>query len=318
MARPTTAQPARATNLSDRSRISFAAAAMTSSIGNGHPNQILGRRGNDSLVGGGGNDTLVGGRGHDTLLGQGGNDVHRTLPTANADTVSGGSGHDTLTSDASQWLDLFSTQTMSSIRFHRISDCIQRAANAKDYRVHRPALPVYSFAILFCLPGGQWMCVEAARLALKWNETSWQTKQVRIKIVTRFTIGNCIIPSRGGHQLMQILHNRRRSAGIAVAIALVSLLFSNCSFRQRRRLAAAGSSKRFVPRRHQRTQSVAMRAGRLRGGAGFRNGHLWPAQTPARSQVDARSLRADLRDVQNLSAHADEVHPACSSASSAR
>ena len=73
-------------------------------VGNGHPNQILGVDGNDSLVGGGGSDTLVGGSGHDTLRGQGAGDVINSAD-GEADTVSGGSGNDTLTSDSLDVID---------------------------------------------------------------------------------------------------------------------------------------------------------------------------------------------------------------------
>ncbi len=56
--------------------------------------------------------------------------------------------------------------------------------------------------------------------------------QVPIKIVTRFTVfaEDNSIHSRGGQQLMQIFNNRRWSAGLAVAIALASLLISSSAF----------------------------------------------------------------------------------------
>ncbi len=63
--------------------------------GNGKPNFIDGRAGNDILIGGGSNDTLVGGTGRDQLVGQSGNDV-LIANDGEIDTLSGGSGTDVL------------------------------------------------------------------------------------------------------------------------------------------------------------------------------------------------------------------------------
>ena len=59
----------------------------------------------------------------------------------------------------------------------------------------------------------------------------------------------------------------------------------------------------------QRPHAADGRPGRLRARPALRPGHLHAAEEPAGAPVDARDLRADLRDLQDLSDHAGQVHP---------
>ena len=61
---------------------------------------------------------------------------------------------------------------------------------------------------------------------------------------------------------------------------------------------------------HQRPHAADRRPRRLRARTGVRHGHLRAAAEPAGAPLDARDLRADLRDVQDLPDHAGQVHPA--------
>ena len=61
---------------------------------------------------------------------------------------------------------------------------------------------------------------------------------------------------------------------------------------------------------HQRPHPADGGPGRVRGRARVRPGDLHAAQEPARAQVDAGHLRAHLRDLQDVSHHARQVHPA--------
>ena len=72
----------------------------------------------------------------------------------------------------------------------------------------------------------------------------------------------------------------------------------------------AGFEFGHVPRRHYRTATAPLRTDRLRPRAALRLRHVREAQEAARAQVDARDLGADLRDLQDLSADAGQVHPA--------
>ena len=71
---------------------------------------------------------------------------------------------------------------------------------------------------------------------------------------------------------------------------------------------AAGSGDGGFPW-HQRPHPADGRPGRVRGRARVRPGDLHAAQEPAGAQVDAGHLRADLRDLQDVSHHAGQVHP---------
>ena len=85
---------------------------------------------------------------------------------------------------------------------------------------------------------------------------------------------------------------------------------------RRARLRQRGGSRAAEPvesgcdlLRHDRAQPAAGRPGRLRPRAALRAGDLHAAQEPAGPPLDARDLRADLRDLQDLPDHAGQVHP---------
>ena len=79
--------------------------------------------------------------------------------------------------------------------------------------------------------------------------------------------------------------------------------------RRRGQPGAARPRQRDVPRRHRRAHAAARRPGRLRARPGLRAGDLHAAEEPAGPRLDARNLRADLRDLQDLSDHPGQVHP---------
>ena len=79
--------------------------------------------------------------------------------------------------------------------------------------------------------------------------------------------------------------------------------------RRRSEPGAAGSVDGRFPRR-QRPHAADGRPGGLRARPAVRPDDVHAAQEPAGARVDARGLRADLRDVQDLPGHAGQVHPA--------
>ena len=68
--------------------------------------------------------------------------------------------------------------------------------------------------------------------------------------------------------------------------------------------------------RHQRPHAADGRPGGLRAGSAVRARDVHAAQEPAGALVDARSLGADLRNLQDLPDHAGQVHPAARGRSS--
>ena len=61
--------------------------------------------------------------------------------------------------------------------------------------------------------------------------------------------------------------------------------------------------------RHRRPHAADGRPRGVRGRAAVRPDGLHSAEEPARARVDARGVRADLRDVQDVPDHAGQVHP---------
>ena len=82
-----------------------------------------------------------------------------------------------------------------------------------------------------------------------------------------------------------------------------------CGARRRGEPGAAGSVAGRLPRR-ERPHPADGRSRRVRARPAVRARHLHAAEEPAGARVDARGLRADLRDVQDLPGHAGQVHPA--------
>ena len=80
----------------------------------------------------------------------------------------------------------------------------------------------------------------------------------------------------------------------------------------------SATPRRQLHRRHVRLDAALRRPRRLRARDGLRVRDLQAAQERAGPQVDARDQRADLRDLQDVPRHADQVHPDPRGSSSAR
>ena len=100
-----------------------------------------------------------------------------------------------------------------------------------------------------------------------------------------------------------------RALLLAAASACAGVVVDALAARARRRRHEGGGEaslvlpdlgQRAVPRRHAGQHAAHGRPRRLRARPRLRPGDLPPAQEPARPQVDARDLRADLRDLQDV------------------
>ena len=113
---------------------------------------------------------------------------------------------------------------------------------------------------------------------------------------------------RRPHTMTSTIKRTLTSAAVALCALFVSVGAYADEPKRRDESRPAGLQERPVPR-HDRLEPARVRPHRLRPRPRLRPRHLPAAQEAAGPQVDARDLRADLRDLQDVPQHAGQVHP---------
>ena len=148
---------------------------------------------------------------------------------------------------------------------------------------------------------------EQSRTDISWVRPEWKQARTTGGILCKRWLA-------GFRRLSSVTGSISRTAVMVGATLALLLLNASAALaqpkRSRRRSQPAASRSQFGQlSRDDGSQPAADRPALLRLRVGVWAGDLHAAQERSRPPLDARNLRADLRNLQNLSDHAGQIHP---------